>query len=442
MQEKNVSSIKEKITTIARKRVTPSKESEPEPLPIFSCIYCASEHLMFSKLGTRMLNQQIDTRSTSSLQGINTQSKRIANDLYNKSTKRKLKEVLQSEPYSLFIPNVLDSKLQLITNKIYIAKKGRISKGGTFFDKSVSSNTNHKSAIPKSFLQAVAKKLEVDDISAINDKVNSKEESNNSFDNTIHNIYSPVLESSDESFIKKALKESNKIKIKINPVKQLENYLNISHKNHLTGIPKHKEDPHLTDRALSFNTLAPIFGMSCHSERGITPTPILMSKIQAAKNSGKFTPYKLKTTLQKNIAVLPKFKTRIIKDTQRNVTSKSLAKGMATMRIRLKKPPQKILVHYKTFYPNQKVITKSCGNSVTSSCSILIKSVKQAQSTKIISLRHIQRPLLPPYKNSSSALENNSRINQMMAHKYIQRYKAQENFKLSPKNIYWDSTVF
>eukprot|EP00826_Nyctotherus_ovalis_P034067 TRINITY_DN2793_c0_g8_i1.p1 TRINITY_DN2793_c0_g8~~TRINITY_DN2793_c0_g8_i1.p1 ORF type:complete len:531 (-),score=108.45 TRINITY_DN2793_c0_g8_i1:184-1776(-) len=457
------------VQNITNRKLGASKE--PEPLPIFSCIYCAAEHLVLTKLSTRMLTQKY-TSIAPTLGNLRAQESaprrrrksqtaskapqvfrersvtmgkpKLVHSFYInecvecKPSEVKLKELLLSKSGNLLVPRVFDKKLQWMTNKIYILRKTRISKAGTCFDKSASSNPNHKSFLPKSFT------------SAKKDSFSIMDARDDSWDGTEHDVYDPAFEIPDASFIAEALRATQRLKISETIPQQSKP--NVS--RFLTRIIKTKvrNGLNLTERSDNTSTLAALpfvmirdtsgYGRKGNgrlSERRVNT----VGAAQTTKNAKKFAPYIPKAVGRKEPVKLPKFKAKGSRNGAKNASphSKSRSKGPITARIKLKKPPQKILVHYNTILPRQKLI-KSCGTSIassrTSSSILLFKPLSQAGAKP--SLRLLEKPpaLSVLHKSSGVALAKrppaSTRSTQMMAHEYIQSKEV--------RGMEWDSNVF
>eukprot|EP01022_Parablepharisma_sp_SALTPOND_P032982 TRINITY_DN87991_c1_g1_i1.p1 TRINITY_DN87991_c1_g1~~TRINITY_DN87991_c1_g1_i1.p1 ORF type:complete len:657 (+),score=26.99 TRINITY_DN87991_c1_g1_i1:219-2189(+) len=275
-----------------------SKTKEPEPLPIFSCIYCVREFLVFTNLSNRMLAKKylspflvpLTLNHSKTLTGypetlaplhctadnlsfgygndkelvppkrLFTEDHPSLGELqllcsfdamssehptprnYVKDTlKAKLEELVKAKYQSVYMPQLKENEAELrwLIHKIYIGKKDKVFKGiATFYDKSLSSNTNLRSSILRTQqqqLQNSVKKSGIDNqcINLENDSefqplscTKQNLEISYSSDSE-HDIYSPNFDSdySDESFIDSALKASRALKLTEPTYAQLNDFL-------------------------------------------------------------------------------------------------------------------------------------------------------------------------------------------------------------------------
>ncbi len=256
-------------------KASSGRKSEPEPVPIFSCIYCVKEFLVFTNLSNRILSHKYarprcanihssqptdnatkSQRKSESLSFGNEKSQERPRALTalggDRSSISELRLPAAPEPkdiasltreeavqrlgelaaarvqgVTVVVPLLSEgsASLRWLLHKYYIAKKDRVTKGATtFYDKSLSSNTNLRSSMTRqqsvkmSELDGVTQSVETrfinlengDDIMPDTNK-HAADWEHTSFSSSEHDIYAPSFDSSsassesDRDFLERAL---------------------------------------------------------------------------------------------------------------------------------------------------------------------------------------------------------------------------------------------
>lgn len=178
-----------------------SRAREPEPVPVFSCIYCVNEFLVFSGLSHRLLAKKYTAPLPSVQPSAAGHQIEVPADT---APKDPLVEALAAQSQSVYVPTISEESVSLrwVLRKYYIAKKNRVTSSDCALSPTLQQHSTKKSLFDLSPRVEDGNNsnkpyINIDNAMAPEDHGIMLE--NTSFSSSEHDIYSPAFSSSSAS---------------------------------------------------------------------------------------------------------------------------------------------------------------------------------------------------------------------------------------------------